>query len=218
MRLPLIDSSRSMPVLHLGLGGRGRPSVSVVRLVVQEVRQVVADRVGDDEVAVGQALHQRARAEAVGAVVGEVGLAEDEQARDVAHQVVVHPEPAHRVVRRRIDAHRHLVGVLAGDLLVHLEEVAVALLDRLLAEPLDGVGEVEVDAVLLRPDAAPLVDHRLGVAGGHVARHQVAEARVLALQEVVAVAFRDLLGRAACRSGPWAPRRGRRCAATRSSA
>ena len=45
--------------------------------------QVVADRVGQDEVAVGQALHQRAGAEPVGAVVGEVGLADHEQARDV---------------------------------------------------------------------------------------------------------------------------------------
>ena len=34
---------------------------------------------GQDEVAVGQALHQRARAEPVGAVIGEVGLADHVQ-------------------------------------------------------------------------------------------------------------------------------------------
>ena len=77
--------------------------------------EVVADGVRQDEVAVGQALHQRGGAEAVGAVVGEIGLADHEQARDGGHQVVVHPQSAHRVVHRRVDAHRHRVGVLAGD-------------------------------------------------------------------------------------------------------
>ena len=93
--------------------------------------EVVADGVGDDEVAVGQPLHQRARAEPVGAVIGEVRLAEHVQAGHVAHQVVVDPEPAHRVVDGGVDAHRDLVGVLVGDLLVHVEQVAVLLLDRL---------------------------------------------------------------------------------------
>ena len=89
--------------------------------------EVVADRVRDDEVAVGEPLHQRARAEPVRAVVGEVRFAEHVQAGDGAHQVVVHPEPAHRVVHGRIDAHRHLVRILVRDALVHLEEIAVAL-------------------------------------------------------------------------------------------
>ena len=92
--------------------------------------EVVAERVREDEVAVGQALHQRGRAEPVRAVVGEVRLAEHEQAGDRAHQVVVDPEPAHRVVHGGVDPHRDLVRVLVGDPLVHLEEVAVLLLDR----------------------------------------------------------------------------------------
>ena len=68
--------------------------------------EVVGQRVGDDEVAVGEPLHQRARAEPVGAVVREVGLAEHVQPRDGAHQVVVHPQAAHRVVDGRVDPHR----------------------------------------------------------------------------------------------------------------
>ena len=75
--------------------------------------EVVADRVGQDEVAVGQALHQRRRAEPVGAVVGEVGLAGDEQPGDRRLQVVVDPQPAHDVVHGGVDPHRHLVRVLA---------------------------------------------------------------------------------------------------------
>ena len=66
-------------------------------------------------------------------MVGEVRLAEHVEAGHVAHQVVVDPEPTHRVVDGRVDAHRHHVRVLAGDALVHLDEVAVALLDHVLA-------------------------------------------------------------------------------------
>ena len=92
-----------------------------------------------DEVAVREPLHQRRRAQPVGAVVGEVRLADRVQPRDRRHQVVVDPQPAHRVVRGGVDAHRHAVGVLAGDALVHLEEVAVAGADDLDAEPRDRV-------------------------------------------------------------------------------
>ena len=60
----------------------------------------------------------------------------------------------------------------------------------------DGGREVEVHAVLERPDALALVDHGLGVARRHVAGHQVAEAGVLPLEEVVALGLGDLVGRA----------------------
>ena len=64
------------------------------------------------------------------------------------------------------------------------------------AEPLDGLGEVEVDAAThaldLGADAAALVAHVLGLAGGDVAGDQVAERRVDALEVVVAVLLGDL--------------------------
>ena len=68
-----------------------------------------------------------------------------------------------------------------------------------LAEALDGVGEVEVDAQAARPDAAALVAHLLGGARGDVARGEVAEARVLALQVVVALVLGDLVRASGCR-------------------
>ena len=162
------------------------------RVVVVDLRertggQVVVDRVRQHEVAVGQPLHQGAGAQPVRPVVGEVGLAGDVQARDRRLQVVVDPQPAHRVVHRRVDPHRRLVRVLAGDLGVHVEEVAVLGLDRLAAQPLDRVGEVQVDPEPARADPATLVADVLGRAGGDVAGHQVAERRVDPLQVVVAV-------------------------------
>ena len=79
---------------------------------------------------------------------------------------------------------------------VHVEQVAVALFDDVAAEPLDGVGEIEIDAEAAGADAAAFVADHLGIAGGDVARHQVAEARITALEVVVALGFGDLVGRA----------------------
>ena len=157
--------------------------------------QVVGQRVRQHEVAVRQPLHQRAGAQAVGAVVGEVGLARHEEPGNRALQVVVDPQPAHRVVRRRVDAHRHLVGVLARDVLVHVEEVAVAIADDLFAQALDRVGKVQVDAVLHRADAQAVVDLALGGTRRDIARRQVAIGGIHLLQVVVAILFRNLVHR-----------------------
>ncbi len=156
--------------------------------------QVVGDGRRQHEVAVGQALHERAGSQAVRALIGEVGLTEHVEPGHVAHQVVVDPESTHRVVDRRVDAHRHLVRVLVGDALVHLEEVPVALLDDVAPEALDRLREVEVHAVLLRTDAAPGVDFVLDRTRRDVTRDQVAERRVATLEEVVAVGGGDLVG------------------------
>jgi hypothetical protein len=61
-------------------------------------REIVPDGVRNDEVTVGQTLHERRRAEPVRAVIRKVGLADDVQARKRRHEIVVDPEPAHRVV------------------------------------------------------------------------------------------------------------------------
>ena len=73
----------------LGLGDLRGVGVDLAQ--AQHVRQVVVHGVGQDEVAVGQPLHEGGGAQAVGAVVGEVGLSGDVEARDVGLQVVVHP-------------------------------------------------------------------------------------------------------------------------------
>ena len=94
-----------------------------------------------------------------------------------------------------IDAHRDLVRILVGDALVHVEQVAVALCDRLLTKPLDGIREIEIDAQAGFADAAAFVADHFGVAGGHVARHQIAEARIAPLQVIIALVFRNLIRR-----------------------
>src|SRR5690606_25609636 len=111
---------------------------------------------------------------------------------DVGHQVVVDPQAAHRVVGGGVDAHRHFVGVLVGDPLVHLEQVPVAVGDDVGPHPLDRGAEVEVDAVVEGADPLAGLDHAHGGPGGDVAGDQVAEGGIHPLQGVVAILLRDL--------------------------
>ena len=95
-------------------------------------------------------------------MIREIRLAEDVEAGDVRHQVVVHPEAAHGVVHGGVDHHRSLIGILTGDFLIHLEEVAVAGADGVLAEALGGIPEIEIDAEAGGGDAAAVVAGFLG--------------------------------------------------------
>src|SRR5262245_64459999 len=99
----------------------------------------------------------------------------------------------------RVDAHRLFVGVLGRDALIHLEEVAVALLYHAIAEALDRVGEIEVDAASARPHAATLVADLFGRARRDVARRPIAVARVFAFAIILAVLSGDLVRAAAVR-------------------
>ena len=127
-------------------------------------------------------------------MVAEVGLTRGEEAGDGGLQLVVDPEAAHGVVHGGVDHHRHPVGVLVSDFLVHLEEVAVLLLDDVAAEALDGVGEVKIDGQARGTHAVAGVAAFLGGARGHVARHEVAEGGIAPLEVVVAFLLGDVEG------------------------
>ncbi len=149
---------------------------------------------------------QRVGAQAVGAVVLVVALADGVEAGDVGLLVarraelepavggplVVGPQAAHRVVDGREDLHRHVARIDALELLVDLQdaaELAVELLAR-------DVRQVEVDALPVRLDAQALVDADVeDLARGDVARHEVAVLRVALFEEVVALGLGNLARR-----------------------
>ena len=131
----------SFDALELGV-------VGAWHCLVQQRCETVANGVRQHEVAVGQTLHERARAEAVRAVVREVGLAGGIQTRNRCLQFVIHPEPAHGVVRRWVNAHRLVIGVLAGNSFVHFKQVAITLFNDVAPKAPNCIGEVEVNAVL----------------------------------------------------------------------
>ena len=144
-------------------------------------REIIADRVRKNEIAVGQSLHQRTGSEPVGAVIGEVSLADRIKPRDRRHQVVIHPQAAHRVVNRRIDSHWNFVRILARNPFVHIEQISIPLTDTLFAETFDGVGKVEVNAETAFPDALAFVAYSLCIARCHITRYQIPEAGILPL-------------------------------------
>ena len=98
-------------------------------------------------------------------------------------------------MHRRVDAHRTLVGVLTGDVLIHLEEVAVAFLDDGLAEALDRVAEIEINAESARTHAAPFVARLLCASRRDVARCEVAVAGIFALEVIIARLFGNFMRR-----------------------
>ena len=95
-------------------------------------------------------------------MVREVGFTADEQPANRAHQVVVHPQPAHGVVRRGVDTHRHVVRVFAGDALVHLEKIAVTFTNGADGEASDRIREIQKHSAAAWPNAATLVADLFG--------------------------------------------------------
>ena len=67
------------------------------------------------------------------------------------HEFIVHPDTAHRVVHRRIDAHRHFIRIFVGDVVVHLEEFAITCFDHIATKALDGIGSPDKLPVLFYP-------------------------------------------------------------------
>ena len=167
------------------------------------VAQVVLDGVRQHKVTIGQTLHQCRSTQTVGAVVAEVALTDSEQTLDAGLQLIVNPDTTHRVVDSRID-HHGIVVLLAidlvgqftridiGDLLVHVEEVAIALANHVDTQAVDGLAEVEEHGLASVVDTVTLVATLLGGAASHVARHEVTEGGITALQIIVAVLLRNV--------------------------
>src|ERR1051326_2960908 len=93
------------------------------------------------------------------------------------------------------NAHRNFVAALAGNLFVHVEEIAVTLLHFLLAEPLDGAGEIEINTQSARADAAAFVANFFSGTRGNVARGEIAKTGVFAFEKIVAILFGNRAGR-----------------------
>ena len=75
VRLPLISMKR-LRLLRDAASASVNRRMALVDLLELRVGEVVADGVGKHEVSVGQTLHQRAGAQAVRAVIGEVRFAD----------------------------------------------------------------------------------------------------------------------------------------------
>ncbi len=159
-------------------------------------REISGNRLRQNEISVGEPLHKRAGAQPIRAVIGKIGFADHEEPRDIAHQFIIDPQAAHRVMHCRIDPHRLFICVLSRDALIHIEEIAISLFDFVAAEPLDRIRKIEIDAAAARTYAPTFIADVLGRARGYVARRQIAIARINSFEIVVAFAFRYVIGMA----------------------
>ena len=97
-------------------------------------------------------------------MIGKIRFADDKQTGDVAHQIIVNPEPAHGVVDGRVNSHRHFIGIFAGYLFVNFEQIAVAFTNCVFTEALNRVGKIEINTPPAGANAAAFVANFLGCA------------------------------------------------------
>src|ERR1700730_10374917 len=155
--------------------------------------QVIRQCVGQHKVAIGQSLHECAGAAPVGAVVGAIRFTDNEETGQIAHQIVISPDAAHGVMHSRVNPHRNFIGVFAGDFVVDLEQISVTFANRFDAETFDGIGKIQIDAASAWTDTATFIANFLGRTRCDVARGEVAVARVLSFEVIIAVLFRDFV-------------------------
>ena len=113
------------------------------------VAEIVLDSIGKHEVSVGKTLHKSGCAETVGTVIREVALTDGKETLYRSLELIVNPDTTHCVVDSGED-HRIVIvhtvclageftGIYVGDLLVHVEEVAVTLTHNVDAKTVDSL-------------------------------------------------------------------------------
>src|SRR5688572_9134666 len=97
-------------------------------------------------------------------------------------------------MHRGINPHWRAISVLAGDLLVHVEKISIALFNDLLSQALDRIRKIQINAQAAWSNSAAVIASFLGRSRRNVARGQISIAGIFAFEEVVAVALWNLIG------------------------
>ena len=157
------------------------------------VCEIISNRVRQNEISVGQTLHQSRGTQAVSTVVWEVTFSDSVQSRDGCHQVVVNPKTSHRVVDCRVNHHRIVVRVNSSDLFVHLEQVSVTFLDYVSSQTVDSVFEIQEHGFTGVVYSESGIASFFSGAGCHVTRNQVSECWVTTLQVEITIFVRNIV-------------------------
>ena len=120
-------------------------------------------------------------------MIREIGFPGGKKTRNGGLQFVVHPDPSHGIVDGRIDHHGNFIGIVIGDLFVHLEKVPVLGLDHILAQPLDGILEIEEYSQSRGVHPESCIAPFFGSPGRHIPGHQVTESGVAPFQVIIPV-------------------------------
>ena len=95
-------------------------------------------------------------------------------------------------MHRRVNPHRLLVSTLTRDALIHVKQVAIALLDHLLTELIDRFAEVQINTPPTRSNPATLITALLRRTRRNITRRQIPETRILPLKEIITIRLWDL--------------------------
>src|SRR5581483_354073 len=81
-------------------------------------------------------------------MVREVAFTQSIHTRNGCHQVIIYPKAAHCVVDCRVNTHWNFIWVLACNLFIHLEQVAIFITYTFLTETLNSISKVKVGCLL----------------------------------------------------------------------
>ena len=156
--------------------------------------EIIRQRVRQNKITVCQTLHESAGSEPVRAVIGKIRFADYKEPGHIAHQVVINPETAHRVVNGGVNSHRHFIGVFAGDLFVNFKQISIPFADGVFPEALNRIGKIEINAAPAGANTAAFVANFLRRARGNIARSKIAVTRIFSLEIIIAICLRDFAG------------------------
>ncbi len=149
--------------------------------------QIIGKRIRQDEESVCQSLHKGRGAQAVCAVVAEIGLANGKKPLYGSHQVVIYPQASHSVMDGRVNHHGFFTRIYVSDFFIHLEQVAVFLFYDFPALRLYGVRKVQKNSTAREVDPKSVVAPFQSGSRSHITRNQIAVRRIASFQVVISV-------------------------------
>jgi large subunit ribosomal protein L31 len=88
--------------------------------------------------------HKSTGTQSISPMVGKIGLTAGVESRNGGHQVVINPQASHCIMNSRIYPHWSGVGIFAGNLFVHIEQIAVTGLNLILTKSIDGIRKIKI--------------------------------------------------------------------------
>ena len=93
----------------------------------------------------------------------------------------------------RIYAHWFFIRVYSGDGFIHIEEIAILVLDCFLSLFLNGIPEIKIDSQTGLTHTKTCIATFLSSPGGNITRYEVTEGRVSSFKKIISFFFRNFI-------------------------
>src|SRR5207248_2756311 len=135
--------------------------------------------------------NKRVSTEPVRSVDRIIAFAGSKQAGNICSLLKIHPKSAHRIMYTGENPHRHISRVVANKHLVYLENCSEPLGQNISGN----VRQVEVNLVF-SADTMTFDADLENLAGGYIARHEVAIGRIFFFEKIPPLGIGNIAGRA----------------------